>query len=395
MKLASSDQRIEVLDVNRGLASLGILLINITFYSTSLQAIQWQIVLWPDALNQAVRTFLNLFVDGKCLAVFCFLFGYSTILLRDRTIQKGLRFGPLYIRRLVALLVFSLIHGLFIWYGDILLHYALLGFILLFFHSRQPKTLLIWAIALLSTLPVLLLLSGGGAQPQPDPEIQGRIHELIARDNAIYSRGTYADIQALRTMDWAASAMNQLLFYPQILGMFMLGAYFAKQRILHDVAANGSLLKKLAIWTGGIGLLLTFLPPTLSWASGAETGLVNSLQVVQYLIGASTLGLFYITAVALLVRHQAWQTALRPLAYVGRMAFTNYIMQSVICTLIFYGYGLGWYGKVGPLAGTLIALGVFGVQMLFSGVWLRFFRIGPLEWLWRAVTYLTIPPLRR
>src|SRR5690625_4686469 len=128
MQLTPPNQRIQVLDVARGLAILGILLINVIFYSTSLHAIQWQVELWPEAVNQAVSTALELFIEGKFLAIFAFLFGYGIILFRDRAMAKGRRFRPLYARRLLVLAVFGLLHGWLIWYGDILLHYALLGF---------------------------------------------------------------------------------------------------------------------------------------------------------------------------------------------------------------------------------------------------------------------------
>lgn len=190
MRPVQADQRIHVLDIARGLATFGILLINMTFYSTSLQAIQWQLPLWTDPVNQAIRTFLHLFAEGKFLAVFAFLFGYGAVILRERTLQKGRKFGPLYFRRLVALLVFSLVHGWLIWFGDILFHYALLGFVLLAFLSRKPRTLLMWSVALLSVLPALMLL--GGDAMVPDAELQQLLQEAVARDTAVYSTRTYS-----------------------------------------------------------------------------------------------------------------------------------------------------------------------------------------------------------
>lgn len=393
MRPVQTDQRIHVLDIARGLAIFGILLINMTFYNTSLQAIQWQISLWTDPLNEATRTVLFLLADGKFLAIFAFLFGYGAVLLRDRTLQKGRKFGPLYVRRLVALLVFGLIHGWFIWFGDILLHYALLGLALMAFLSRKPRTLVIWAIGLLALMPVLLL-AGGGGDMTPDPEFQQLIHEAVARDTAVYSSGTYAEITLQRRIDWASSAMNQVLFYPQILGLFLLGAYFAKRKVLHDVTENKDLLKRLAVWTGVLGSLFTFLPHVLASIGLSETS-GTQLDVLQILVGGPLLGLFYICALALLTQRASWQRVLMPLASVGRTAFTNYIAQSVICTLLFYGYGLGLYGKVSPLVGLVLSVLLFTLQTVISALWLKRFRMGPLEWLWRAVTYLTVPPLVR
>ncbi|GIP33806.1 DUF418 domain-containing protein [Paenibacillus sp. J2TS4] len=398
MKPIVADERIQLLDIARGLAILGILFVNITFYSSSLQAIQYQIELWPDFWNQAVKKFLDIVITGKFIAIFAFLFGYGMILFKDRAGQKGRRFGALYSRRLLALLIFGLLHGWFIWFGDILVHYALLGFVLLIFHKCKPKTLLIWAILLIMLIPVLMLISSGesAATPKISPEFQQLIQQFIERDQAIYGSGSFAAIQQQRILDWYASVMNQLIFYPQILGLFLMGAYFAKRKLFHDLSANRPVLTKICLWTGGIGLTSILLPILLELtARTSAAGWIDKLNVFHYLLGSPSIGLFYITLLALLVRKKAWEQALEPLANVGRMAFTNYIMQSVLCTLIFYSYGLGWYGQVGPLTGSLIALIVFGLQLLFSALWLRRFKMGPLEWIWRTVTYLSVSPNRK
>lgn len=397
MAQVSSGQRIQLLDITRGVAVFGILLANMRFFNTSFQALQWDIELWPAFWDRAVLTFLDIFVTGKFIAIFSFLFGYGMIVLRDRTSAAHRRFVPLYIRRLGALAVFGLLHGWFIWFGDILFHYALLGFALLLFHKRRAGTVLAWAVFLLMLVPTLVLVSGIAAvPPELTPEFEAKVRQLIARDEAAYI-GDYATVQRQRLADWTTSAANHLLFYPQILGMFLLGVYFAKVRWLHDAAAHRAVLVKVAWLTGALGLPLNFVVPVLQLAGGKATAiLVNQLDVVRILVGAPMMGLFYVTMLALLLgRRPAWTQALEPLARVGRMAFTNYIMQSVVCTWIFYGYGLGWYGKVGPLAGLLLSAAIFSVQIILSSWWLGRFRLGPLEWLWRIITYWSVVPVRK
>ncbi|SDY02591.1 uncharacterized protein SAMN05421736_101169 [Evansella caseinilytica] len=397
MKPTAVNDRIDILDIARGLAIFGILLVNMEFFHTSLQAIQFQVEQWPDFWNQAAGKLVELLAAGKFIAIFSFLFGYGMIIFQERAVQKGRRFGALYSRRLLALLLFGLIHGLFIWYGDILVHYALLGFILLLFRKCRPKTLLVWSLMMLMLVPGLLLLSGSEAStPELSPEFQQRVDEWIEQDQIIYGSGSYGDILQQRISDWIASFANQIVFYPQILGLFLMGAYFARRKLLHDVSGNRAALVKVCLWTGVTGLGLSFLPGLLPLLAGsAAAGMGNTLELLRALLGFPLTGLFYITVLALFAGNNASKRVLQPLANTGRMAFTNYIMQSAAGTLIFYGYGLGWFGKVGPLFGSLIALLIFILQIVFSTLWLRRFQIGPLEWLWRTITYFSFSPIRK
>ncbi|WP_339285244.1 DUF418 domain-containing protein [Oceanobacillus sp. FSL K6-3682] len=394
MNFKPANNRIILLDIVRGLAILGILLVNMLFFTTSLQAIQFQLELWPGRWDQAIQSFLDFFVSGKFIAIFSFLFGYSMILMKDSALKRKRHFVPIYTRRLLALLLFGLIHGWFIWYGDILFHYALLGFLLLLFHKRAAKTLLVWACLLLLFIPGLLLFSGPDGSYEPNPEWMEQVHQWITADEAVYSSGSWAEIQELRIRDWNSSVMNQIIFYPQILGLFLLGAYFAKKKWFSNIPANYSQLLQICLWTGGIGFLLQLIPVILKLTLDPLTMWMNQFEVLQHLLGGPLIAVFYITLIALLIQKGTWKRLLSPLSSVGRMAFTNYIMQSVICTLIFYSYGLGLFGKIGPAAGSLLAVLIFIMQVIWSKHWLRYFRMGPLEWIWRGITYLSLPPLK-
>lgn len=374
MQAVSDKERIHVLDVTRGIAVFGILLVNMRFFTASLQTIQWRISLWPEWWNAMTDRLIDVFVSGKFLSIFAFLFGYGMVIMKDRVEARGQPFARIYARRLAALALFGLAHGLFIWFGDILFHYAIVGFALLLLHRAEPRTLLTWAVILLALLPVVVLLSGAsGPEAMLDSETEAWVVERIAYDELVYSRGSWADIQQVRIVDWLTSAFNHVTFYPQILGLFLLGAYFAKLRLLHDVLETRGALVKLAWWTGGAGLLITIAQP--------------AMPDFAYIAGGPIIGLFYVAVIGILMSNPVWQQRLMLFAPVGRMAFTNYILQSVVCTLIFYSYGLGLYGQVGPLAATGIALAIYIVQIFVSRAWLARFRMGPLERLWRRLTY--------
>lgn len=391
VRAVSETERIEVLDVLRGLAIFGILLVNVTFYGTSLQTIMWRTASWTG-WDKAVQIVLQLLVEGKFLAVFSFLFGYGMVIFQERAEAKGRPFTRLFARRLTLLLLFGLAHGLLLWYGDILFHYALLGFVLLLFRRAKPATLVIWAIGLLGLLLVVTWDAGGVDGAAVDGEF---ISQAVARDKLIYGEGSYRDVLPLRAADWLMSAANQIVFYPQILAMFLIGAYFARRRLLHDLREGRRRLGKIALGAGLLGWSSAALQGAVALGVKRVEFFADRIEVFAAVIGAPSLALFYITVIGLLFARRGDGRLWWPVVAVGRTAFTNYIMQSVLCTFIFYGYGLGLYGQTGPALDALIATGVYAVQLVVSFVWMSRFQAGPLEWLWRTGTYKMRTPLRR
>jgi len=401
---AGDQSRIEVLDVIRGLAVFGILLMNMRFYSTPLQAIQWQVELWPGFWDRLTTLLLRVAVEGKFLSLFALLFGYSMVILWERTVERGGRFWTLWLRRMASLLILGLIHGLLIWYGDILFHYALLGVFLLLFHRRQPRTLLVWAVLFFVLIPFLLvfplvvppdvseeLVQEFDAGPAPE-----ELEQAIAAETAVYQSRDIGAIQRQRERDWILSISNGLAYYPTLFGLFLVGASFAKLRVLHHAAEHHELLARLAAVTGILGfgsILAGFALIHWHFTPGSWQALV--VESLQVLVGAPLVALCYFALLARVFQTPRGERILRPLAAVGRLSLTNYIGQSVICTLIFYGYGLGLFGKVGPFAASWLAVAIFAFQILWSRWWLEQYRIGPLEWLWRIPTYLSVPPLKR
>ncbi|MDI3328373.1 MAG: DUF418 domain-containing protein, partial [Alicyclobacillaceae bacterium] len=389
-RVPGSGARFEVVDIIRGLAVFGILVVNMQFFNSSLKAISLNAELWPDKRDQIAQLLIEIFAEGKFISIFSFLFGYSMILFRERVEGRGLRFAPLFARRLLALAGFGLIHGLLIWYGDILFHYALLGFVLMLFARRRPRTLLVWSVALLALLPALASVAGGQL---PDPEATEAGQRAMIHDTAVYGRGSWLEIQRQRIADWTAEWTYSVTFYPQLLGLFLLGAYFGKRKILHDPSAHRTWLRVLGIRCLILGFGLTSVMVLAERnILPAPAGMGGILVALGYLVGAPLLGLAYICMTALLYLREPWKRRLKPLGAVGRMAFSNYIFQSVVCTAIFYSYGFGLYGKVPPLAGLGLAVALFAAQLVASRWWLRTFAMGPLEWVWRLATYGRVPP---
>lgn len=206
-----------------------------------------------------------------------------------------------------------------------------------------------------------------------------------------YSEGTFLEVAKQRihdrmfymSMNGMASLNPLLYFYANIpyFSMFLLGAYFAKRRLLHSPRNHLATLKKLWVVS-----LLIGLPTNVVY------GLTNNESAL--LIGAPFLMLFYIISIIFLMKTSLGKKVLMPFAAVGRTAFTNYLLQSIIATTIFYSYGLGLYGKINPFVGFLISLAIFLCQLMISNLWLRCFKYGPLEWLWRSATYMKLPPLK-
>lgn len=379
-------QRITLIDSLRGFALLGIFLVNIGFFTTSLQTISLNVNLWPGGYNDILDMLKSILIDSKFILIFSFLFGLGMILLQESCEARGLNFNRVYVRRMSALLMIGIIHGTLVWFGDILTHYAILGFLLLLFKRRKAKTLLVWSLALLLIVPVLFFIgsmaSTGDSQaftPLSGEEIHQFGLSYQARDAAIYGAGDAGQIFGQRLNDYISSFFNMIIFYPQILGLFLLGMYFGKRRFLHEVAEHRKLFKRWA-WLGGIvGIALQALM-TL-------TELPSWMEAVALFIGAPMLSLAYISIFTLIYQNKRWQKGLQLFSYPGKMAFTNYLLQSVICGFIFYSYGLGLYGTVDIGTQMLIALALFGVQVIFSAVWLRLFPIGPFEYVWRLFSY--------
>lgn len=402
-------ERIQIVDILRGFALFGILLVNMMIFARPMQVVLFPIETTAPWYDRAAEWFIHFAGEGKFYALFSLLFGLGLTLQMERIEGRGGRFVPLYARRLFVLLGIGLVHAFLIWVGDILIMYALLGFLLLLFRKAKPRTLLIWVVILI-LLPLLFnigltaLVEWGQTVPEAAPQIQASFGNTTANFQAemdqayrVYANGNFAAITQQRIADYFSMGLTAYLVMGfHVLAMFLLGVYFGKQGLFRNLEAHRLLFKRLLIWGLIIGvsgnalyasLILNLSRIELTW----PLFLATSGQAV----GAPLLMLAYVSIFCLLALSPAWGERLKVLAPLGQMALTNYLAQSIVCTLIFYSYGLGLFGKVGAAAGIGLTLVIYLLQIPFSHWWMKRFYYGPVEWLWRSLTYLKPQPMKR
>ena len=391
----SPTERIASLDVLRGFALLGILIANMLHFSQPLEEEGWRHGLWFGPLDRVADCVSLLLIEGKFYPLFSFLFGLGYAIQMDRASSRVLDPTSVYYRRLFILMGFGLAHGIFLWEGDVLFAYALCGFFLPLFRNRKSRTIAIWAAAII-LLPALLSLAGGVMlcllwdQPEMAEAFQSAMadqenrHQLIR----VFMNGSYPDVVSYRLSDMVFTMFQVLISAPAFLGLLLVGLLAGRSRLIVEVADHRRTFEKILMVCGAVGLAGNFIGAWLMMAASADEhwGLM--------LIGIGIISIFgpvltaaYIAGMVLLIDRRPSLPFLPPIAAVGRMALTNYLMQSLIATTIFYGYGLGLGGTVGRLGTIGIALLIFAAQILFSVLWLGFFRYGPVEWLWRSLTY--------
>jgi uncharacterized protein len=300
------------------------------------------------------------------------------------------------------LLLIGLAHFLLLWDGDILHDYALNGFILLLFRRRSLKTLLVWASIFLS-IPVLFhgLTTSYSITRQVNPHVRNLIsYENAAEDQKtieetrrVYSRGTYAEMIALRARELPRD-LTPDTEDAYVIAIFLLGLYAGRRGIFHDVSAHLPFIRRVQRWGLMIGVAGNAAFAVGGSFDPSPTSVMQNVGRMCLLFAAPAMSFFYASTVILLTQGEAWRRRLAPLAAVGRMALSNYLLQSLICTTIFYSYGLALFGKVRPSLGLLITIIIGLLQIPLSVWWLRRFQFGPIEWLWRSLTYWQLQPMR-
>jgi uncharacterized protein len=394
----SLSERIVFIDVLRGMALFGILAANMRAFFAPLDAYEHIGVLYHGRADVLAQVLIDAFIQGKFISIFSFLFGMGFAIQMSRAEARGVRFMGFYPRRLLALALFGLIHGLLIWAGDVLLTYALSGAILLLFRKRQQKTLLWWAGGLFG-LPIvastifLALYFGRFHRPWMDPE-QPDTKKLYAIIN-IYAHGTVRQILAQNWVEWKQE-LPLTLFAIYASALFLLGMWVWRAGIVQRLEEYKPVLRRMCAWCLPVGLIVSIFVAIVKAVVPAGTvSLWGWLAGVLWLPGAHVLAAGYVSGLALIFLHQDWRRMLLPFAAVGRMALTDYLMQSVVCTLFFYHYTTGLYGRIGSAVGLVPTVLLYGAQVVFSNWWLKRYRFGPMEWLWRGMTYGKFPAMRK
>ncbi|WP_257347585.1 DUF418 domain-containing protein [Pseudalkalibacillus decolorationis] len=399
MKLApiTTNERIESLDIIRGFALLGIFLVNMpAFFAPALKYDLYGLTPEYDGIDQWVRLIFDLFVQAKFYPMFSFLFGLGFYIFLTRAEQNTERPKLLFGLRLLILLLFGLLHLVLFWYGDILHTYAISGFFLLFFYKRKAKTVLIWALALISLFYVFMaspLLLPESLLERSNEWNQSVGSEKVEEAVQIYKHKTYMELISYRYTNEVVPILENIPYsIPHILGLFLLGLYIGKKGIL----ANPSQHKRFIRLTWMISGLIAI--PFSIWLAAIQLDTLNygayhdivSLFVLT--VGGPFLTSFYVFSFVLLLQNGRWRKVLDPIGTTGRMALTNYLAQTVITLVIILGFEL--YNELSITTGLLLTLVIYGLQVVFSVFWLKHFRFGPLEWVWRSLTYGRLQSMR-
>ena len=426
----SATERIASVDVLRGFALLGILAMNIVGFA-------WP---WPaygnplrgagfEGTDRAVWFFNHVFFEAKMMTIFSMLFGAGLVLMNERAGAKGASLRGVYYRRVLWLLLIGAIHAYLIWSGDILFLYAECGLILYLFRKKTPKTLIIVGVSLL-LLIVPLVLGFGAAlngmkaitarvdaqiksgetpsrfdkrihdiwtdslqkemRPNPEQQLKSWNEELAA------FRGGYFGIIKHRAFD---------LLIEQTVGFLLGGFLFTGARMLLGMG-----LMKIGVFSAERSRLFYLKMVALGYGVGLPLMVVDATEMIrhdfkpEYLLqggvfynafGSLIVALGHVGLIMLIVQSRALNWLTSRLAAVGRMALSNYLTHSLVCTTLFYGYGFGLFGQINRTGLAAIVLCIWIFQLWLSPVWLRHFRFGPAEWVWRSLTYWQRQPMRR
>lgn len=366
-------ERIQFLDILRGFAIFGILAVNIVGFASP-AFFPGYVTEHTTEWDRLANDVMLLLAEGKFYTIFSFLFGLGFSVQFARAEGNGRDLRSIYPRRLWILFGLGALHSILLWYGDILRLYALLGFALFAFRHRSNRTLSIWAGILLAVSFLFLTLVGGPTSNEP---IHGVDMVTMARD--AYSSSSFLDVVVFQAIFSPFSFLAIALFQGlSVLALFLLGLLAGRLRILERIGELRTWFVRAA-WLGlllGLPLNYLFVFSPSAW-----------VQSFAFVFGAPILSVAYVAALALFSQTGLGQRVLSSIANVGRMALTNYVLQSVVCSLLFFGFGFGLYEQVGAVGLWVITLIVYLCQIPLSAWWLAKFQFGPLEWLWRSLTY--------
>ena len=403
----SLTERADILDVLRGFALMGVLLDNLfafTGWGFYTQPMREALPTWPA---DGILGLLELaFVNGKFYSLFSLLFGvgFSIILIRNE--QRGINPLKIFYRRLFILLLIGVFHLRFLWEGDILFLYASLGMFLPLFRKCSDKALLIWAAALIAS-PILFDAVKVLLQVKTGAFLEAMAAKVDARTGLPGDDGwrqfLFKDSSGCKEWRiWQSSGWLYRYAYiiesnriPKVLGMFLIGFYVGRKMMYLQPENYVSLFKKIKKW----GLIIG-IPTGIGLAACEAFG-----KQIPHPLGLAQTTLYAFSVVPLSLAYTSWlclywvktkgNTRWKLLAPLGRMALTIYIMQTLLGIFLFYGVGLGWGGHIGPAVFFPIAIGMYLFQIAFSHFWFRYFNYGPLEWIWRQLTYWKKLPLRK
>ncbi|MCH7830798.1 MAG: DUF418 domain-containing protein, partial [Proteobacteria bacterium] len=378
-------RRIEVVDMVRGFALFGVLLVNMFNFGA-------YSIVWNEPGDELALFGMQFFFETKSWRLFSFLFGFGFALQLIRAEERGSKFAPVYLRRLIILFVIGAGHAM-IYGGDILMLYAELGLVLVLFRKVPPRLLLVLAVGLLAVNPIGRAVTSllEPTQNAQTIDYAVRLEEATAeieedRQTHVYAVGSMREVMADNAH--LKNPFRRLLGSESSLAMFamfLLGLYVGRRRIFQDIPKHMQLIRRVFWWGLTIGFVSVGADRILRPTDYLPLQLLGS---VLYIYGNTFLAFGYAAGITLLAQHPRGRRLLAPFGAAGRLALTVYISSSIMFGILFYGFAFGNVFWLGPVAVTAYAVLFFAILIVFSVWWTKRFRFGPMEWVWRALTYL-------
>ncbi|MGG0658258.1 DUF418 domain-containing protein [Rummeliibacillus pycnus] len=379
----TSKQRIDTLDILRGVSLLGILLVNMFAFSTPLPYIDLK-TWFTVPIDKEYHKWLDILVQGSFYPLFSMLFGYGLAMQYTKATRLGDSFYKIGIKRLVILFILGILHAFLIWWGDILMTYAFCGLFVIALIRLKPGILLAIGLLFYTAINGLLaLLIGFATLSDPSSSDMSQFIDIQGVEGALraYGSGSWSDtfIQRLADLSIQFSPSMWIMALFTILPYMLIGAAASKWQLV-EKAKN-----KLLLW----GILAVIMVPLGIYLKALPYNMNRNflLDYIQTYFGGPILALGYASVIVLICCIPNSTKVLSPIAKAGRMSLTVYILQSIICTMVFYHFGLGLYGKIGVDTGIWLAIGIYVIQLVFATIWFMLFKQGPLEAVWKRITY--------
>lgn len=376
------NKRVHLIDSLRGFSLLGILIANMLIFQYGIFGKDEIAYFHLRPWDEFMYVWIKIFVESSFMPIFLFLFGYSAIMLKNKLEKYGKRVKWHLFRRFLLLIIFGLLHAVFLWEGDILFSYGFTGIVMLIFVNRKRNTILYWAIGIFLITSLTNLI--------PEEEITNKetenISSYIQKANDIYATGTYHEIFEFRNSGEDPYELSDY-FYPVLImltpfivcPMLLFGMYAAKSGWFTNPGPNRMQYREMALIFVIGGLLLKSV-------QYVYTGPI--FGNITYAVGGPILAMGYIFTFSYFYSGSG-QKYLSFFEGIGRLSMTNYLFQTIICTSIFYGYGLGLFGELGVLNGFFLAIIIYSCQAIISYYYLKRWKMGPFEKLMRIGTYLS------
>jgi uncharacterized protein len=397
----SPSERVFSLDVLRGVALLGILIMNIQSFAM-IQAAYFNPTTYGDltGVNRWVWFLSHIFADQKFMTIFSIMFGAGILMMAEQITAKGGSAASLHYRRAFWLLIIGLVHSYLLWHGDILVPYAVCASIAFFFRNLKPRTLLILGILSLSVSSGIYIMFGWSIQFWPPEAVENTMR--FWAPEAEFVKKEIADFQGGWLDQMRQRLPSSLVFQTWVFviwagwragGLMLIGMALYKWGVLSAGRSKAFYGRGAVIGLLG-GLPIVIFGIIQNFAHGWEMEYSFFLGIQYNYWGSLFVSFAIICIVMLACQLGARERLLRPFAAIGRTALSNYLLQTIIGTLLFYGTGFGLFGKVERWGQILIVIGIWIVQLVISTLWLQRFRFGPAEWVWRSLTYWKKQPMR-